>query len=53
MIVCVGIGPGDLSFLTQRAVDLFQTADVVSGFDSVLNVVAPLIDPKATVVPLS
>lgn len=53
MIICVGIGPGDLNFLTQRAVDLFKTADVVSGFDSVLNVVAPLIDPQATVVPLS
>lgn len=53
MIVCVGIGPGDTGYLTQKAAKLLSEADVVAGFDSVLNVVAPLVGREACVVPMS
>lgn len=50
MIICVGVGPGDLGYLTNRATQLIKEADVVAGFDSVLNFIAPLIGPEAEVV---
>jgi precorrin-6Y C5,15-methyltransferase (decarboxylating)/cobalt-precorrin-7 (C5)-methyltransferase len=53
MIVCVGIGPGDAGYLTQRAAKLLAEADVVAGFDSVLNFVTPLVAKDASVVPMS
>src|SRR5690349_20146380 len=53
MIVCIGIGPGDAGYLTQRAAKLISEADVVAGFDSVLNVVTPLAKEKADIVPMS
>lgn len=53
MICCLGVGPGDLGFLTQRGVDTISGADVVCGFDSVLNVIAPLIHEGAEVIPMS
>jgi cobalt-precorrin-7 (C5)-methyltransferase len=53
MIVCIGIGPGDSSYLTQKAVNLLAEAEVVAGFDSVLNVVAPVVGKQAQLVPMS
>lgn len=53
MITCVGVGPGELGYMTQRAQKLLSEADVVSGFDSVLNFVAPAIRSDAQVITLS
>lgn len=53
MIVCIGIGPGDAGYLTQRAAKLISEADVLAGFDSVLNVVTSLAKEKADIVPMS
>jgi cobalt-precorrin-7 (C5)-methyltransferase len=50
MIVCVGAGPGSLDYLTRRGAELIRTADVVAGFDAVVNVVRPLIPVDARVV---
>lgn len=50
MITCVGVGPGDLAYLTRKGESLITGADVVAGFDSVLNMVAPLINKSATVI---
>ena len=43
MITCVGIGPGHLDFTTRQALTLIEKADVVAGFDAVLNIVSPVI----------
>ncbi|TDE85018.1 cobalt-precorrin-7 (C(5))-methyltransferase [Deinococcus sp. S9] len=43
MIVCVGAGPGHLDFLTRRGAELVSNADVVAGFDAVVDVVRPLL----------
>jgi cobalt-precorrin-7 (C5)-methyltransferase len=53
MIVCVGIGPGDLSYLTERASCLLRCADLVAGFESVVNLVRPLIPAHAEVICMS
>lgn len=50
MIICVGAGPGHLDYLTQRGAELVRSADVVAGFDAVVNVVRPLIPAHARVV---
>ena len=50
MITCVGAGPGDLSFLTQRGCELIESAEVVAGFTSVVDLVRPLIHPQAEVI---
>lgn len=50
MMVCVGAGPGDLGLLTQRGAELVGTADVVAGFEVVVDLVRPLIRPDARVV---
>lgn len=50
MIVCVGAGPGSLEYITQRGAELVRTADVLAGFDAVVNVVRPLIAPTARVI---
>ena len=50
MIVCIGAGPGSLDYLTQRGAELVRTADVVAGFDAVVNVVRPLIQTGAEVI---
>jgi len=50
MITCIGAGPGSLDYLTQRGAELVRTADVVAGFDAVVNLVRPLIQPGAEVV---
>lgn len=50
MMVCIGAGPGSLDYLTQRGTELVRAADVVAGFDAVVEMVRPLIAPGARVV---
>ena len=50
MIVCIGAGPGDLGYLTRRGAELIQGADVVAGFDAVVDIVRSLISPQAEIV---
>ena len=53
MIICIGAGPGDISFLTQRGAELIRNADVVAGFDAVINVVQNLIPVTAQIVTMN
>jgi len=50
MIICIGAGPGDIGYLPQRSAELIRNADVVAGFNAVVNVVQPLIPQSAEVV---
>lgn len=50
MIVCIGAGPGDLGYLTRRGGELVRQAEVVAGFDAVVDLVRPLIRADAEVV---
>lgn len=50
MIICIGAGPGDIGYLPQRSAGLIRDADVIAGFDAVVNVVRPLIPARAEVV---
>ena len=50
MIICIGAGPGDLGYLTQRGRELIEQADVVAGFNAVVDIVRPLVAPGAEVV---
>src|ERR1700722_7288183 len=50
MIVCIGAGPGSLDYMTQRGAELIRAADVVAGFDAVVDVVRPLIAADARIV---
>ena len=50
MICCVGAGPGDLGYLTQRGRELIETADVVAGFTAVVDLVRPLIRRECRIV---
>jgi cobalt-precorrin-7 (C5)-methyltransferase len=50
MIVCIGAGPGDIGYMTQRGAQLIRDADVVAGFDAVVNVVRSLIPSSAEIV---
>jgi cobalt-precorrin-7 (C5)-methyltransferase len=50
MIICIGAGPGDVGYLTQRGGELIRNADVVAGFDAVVNVVQSLIPTTAQTV---
>jgi cobalt-precorrin-7 (C5)-methyltransferase len=53
MIVCIGAGPGDTGYLTQRGAELIRNADVVAGFDAVLGVVRDLIPAEAQVIAMN
>jgi cobalt-precorrin-7 (C5)-methyltransferase len=53
MIICIGAGPGDVAYLTQRGAQLIRDADVVAGFDAVLDVVRSLIPPAAQVITMN
>ena len=53
MIVCIGAGPGDTGYLTQRGAQLIRDADVVAGFDAVLGVVRDLIPTGAQVIAMN
>ncbi|MBT5549266.1 MAG: precorrin-6y C5,15-methyltransferase (decarboxylating) subunit CbiE [Nitrospina sp.] len=48
MIYAVGIGPGDPDMLPHKTVLLLQKADVISGFDTVLNLAEKHFNPNAT-----
>lgn len=50
MIIAIGAGPGNLDYLTQKGARLVSEADVVAGFDAVVEVVRPLIRPDAEVI---
>jgi cobalt-precorrin-7 (C5)-methyltransferase len=50
MIVCIGAGPGDIGYVTQRGAQLIRDADVVAGFDAVINVVRGLIPSTSEIV---
>ena len=50
MITCVSIGPGDLGFLTRHGAALIEDADVVAGFDAVVDFIRPLISADAQIV---
>ncbi|WP_229776158.1 hypothetical protein [Deinococcus ruber] len=41
MIICTGIGPGHRQYLTALGQQLISEADVVAGFGTVLDLVAP------------
>jgi cobalt-precorrin-7 (C5)-methyltransferase len=53
MIICIGAGPGDIGYLTQRGAELIREADVVAGFEAVLNVVRSIIPAAAEVVTMA
>ncbi|MGO4152381.1 cobalt-precorrin-7 (C(5))-methyltransferase [Cupriavidus sp. YAF13] len=50
MIICAGVGPGHLDFLTHGVADLIRGADIVAGFDTVIDVIRPLVPAAARVV---
>ena len=50
MICCLGVGPGDLGFLTRKGHDLIAGADVVAGFTAVVDLVRSLVKPDARVI---
>lgn len=50
MIVCLGAGPGDTGYLTRRSAELIRAADVVAGFNAVVDIVRGLIPPAAKIV---
>ena len=50
MICCLGVGPGDLGYLTLRGRELIETADLVAGFRTVVDMVRPLIPGKCQIV---
>ncbi|MDB5775530.1 MAG: cobalt-precorrin-6Y C(5)-methyltransferase [Herbaspirillum sp.] len=50
MIICIGAGPGDIGYLTQRGAQLIADADLVAGFDAVLAVVQSIIPERAEIV---
>jgi cobalt-precorrin-7 (C5)-methyltransferase len=53
MIDCVGAGPGDLGYLTQYVRELIEQADVIAGFEAVLEMVRPLVAPNSRIVTLA
>ena len=53
MICCVGVGPGDLGFLTRKGQELIQGADIVAGFTAVADLVRSLVKPDARVITMS
>lgn len=50
MIICIGAGPGDLGYLTQRGREAIASADVLAGFDAVVEFVKPLARPGCRIV---
>ena len=49
----IGIGPGSLDFLTAKGKALIEQADVVSGFQAVVDIIQPLISKEAKVIILT
>ena len=40
-VTIVGVGPGDNGFLTLKGKQAIEEADLVAGFETVLNVIRP------------
>ena len=53
MIICIGAGPGDIGYLTQRGAEELRSADVVAGFNAVVNVIESLIPDKTEVITMN
>jgi cobalt-precorrin-7 (C5)-methyltransferase len=53
MIHCIGAGPGDPGYLTLRARELLENADIVAGFDAVLDVARPHIPANCILIPMN
>ena len=53
MIHCIGAGPGDPQYLTLYGRDLIAKADVVAGFDAVLDVARPHIPQGCLLIPMN
>ncbi len=53
MIWCIGIGPGDLGYLTQRGKELISKADIIAGFDAVVAFVRPLVKSTTKVITMN
>ena len=53
MIICIGAGPGDIGYLTQRGAEELRSADVVAGFNAVVNVIESLIPDTAEVITMN
>ena len=49
MITCVGAGPGDAAYLTRRVIELIESAELIAGFDAVVNLVRAHIPAHAEV----
>ena len=50
MIYAVGIGPGDPDMMPYKTVKLLMSADVIAGFDTVLNIARTHFNSKAEVI---
>lgn len=50
MIICIGAGPGDTAYLTQQGAALIRDAEVVAGFNAVVDIVRDLIPATAEIV---
>ena len=53
MIICIGAGPGDIGYLTQRGAELIRAADVIAGFDAVVRMVQEIIPASAEVIKMN
>lgn len=53
MIQCVGIGPGNLEYLTAKAEQRIRTADLVAGFTTVVEFVQEIISPQAQTITMN
>ena len=51
-VTIVGVGPGDKGFLTLKAKQALEEADLVAGFQTVLNVILPFAK-KAEICPMA
>ena len=46
-VTIVGVGPGDNGFLTLKGKQAIEEADLVAGFETVLNVIRPFAETSA------
>ena len=53
MMISIGIGPGGLDYLTRRGARLIREAEVVTGFQTVIDFVDEMISPEAKRIPLT
>src|SRR5260363_20733 len=53
MIICAGVGPGHLDFMTRGVAHHIANADVVAGFDAVVEIIRPLIPVTAQIVTMN